>query len=341
MLTSSSLTLRGDEVDRLSLLAFKAEIVGDRMAILTSWNESLHFCEWPGISCGRRHQRVTVLDLRSSRLGGQLSPNIGNLSFLRTLNLENNSFNSSIPPEIGRLFRLQRLRLGNNSFRGDIPVSISRCSKLRYLDLGNNILGGKIHNEIGFLSNLQVLNLGKNRLSGEIPPSLGNLSSLQMLSLQQNNLHGANMFTGRVPNLARMSNLFRVEMDANNLGNNEEGDLDFLSSLVNCTNLKRLDISDNKFGGVLPESLSNLSTKLEVMRLGGNQMRGSIPVDIGNLNNLGILGFEANQLTGPIPSSISKLSKLYDLSLNHNELSGNNSWILKFSKRDRRYRPLS
>ncbi|XP_068315815.1 probable LRR receptor-like serine/threonine-protein kinase At3g47570 [Pyrus communis] len=414
MLTSSSLTLRGDEVDRLSLLAFKAEIVSDRMAILASWNESLHFCEWPGISCGRRHQRVTVLDLRSSRLGGQLSPNIGNLSFLRTLNLENNSFNSSIPPEIGRLFRLQRLRLGNNSFRGDIPVSISRCSNLRYLDLGDNILGGKIHNEIGFLSNLQVLNLGKNRLSGEIPPSLGNLSSLQMLSLQQNNLHGgipnslgqlsslknislgsnnlngtippsiynlssitvisvlenllhgtlpsglghtifpnleafyfhfnrfsgqipvsishasnlalfgvsANMFTGRVPNLARMSNLFRVEMDANNLGNNEEGDLDFLSSLVNCTNLKRLDISDNKFGGVLPESLSNLSTKLEVMRLGGNQIRGSIPVDIGNLNNLGILGFEASQLTGPIPSSISKLSKLYDLSLNHNELSG-------------------
>ncbi|CAN6710088.1 unnamed protein product [Malus baccata var. baccata] len=414
MVTSSSSTLGGDEVDRLSLLALKAEIVSDRMAILASWNESLHFCEWPGISCGRRHQRVTVLDLRSSRLEGQLSPNIGNLSFLRTLNLENNRFNNTIPPEIGRLFRLQQLRLGNNSFRGDIPVNISRCSKLRYLDLGDNILGGKIHIEIGFLSNLQVLNLGRNILNGEIPPSLGNLSSLQMLSLQQNTLHGgipnslgqlnslknlslgynnlsgtippsiynlssitiisvlenllhgtlppglghtifpnleafyfhfnrfsgqipvsisnasnlalfgisANMFTGRVPILARMSNLFRVEMDANKLGNNEEGDLDFLSSLVNCTNLERLDISDNNFGGVLPESLSNLSTRLEVMRLGGNQILRSIPEGIGNLINLEILGFEVNQLTGPIPSSISKLSKLYELSLNHNELSG-------------------
>ncbi|KAM1069589.1 hypothetical protein PS1_001418 [Malus domestica] len=414
MVTSSSSTLGGDEVDRLSLLAFKAEIVSDRMAILASWNESLHFCEWPGISCGRRHQRVTVLDLRSSRLGGQLSPNIGNLSFLRTLNLENNRFNSTIPPEIGRLFRLQQLRLGNNSFMGDIPVNISRCSKLRYLDLGNNTLGGKIHIEIGFLSNLQVLNLSRNNLNGEIPPSLGNLSSLQMLSLQQNNLEGgipnslgqlnslkilslgynnlsgtippsiynlssitfisvlenllhgtlppglghtifpnleafyfhfnrfsgqipvsisnasnlalfgisANMFTGRVPNLARMSNLFRVEMDANKLGNNEEGDLDFLSSLVNCTNLERLDISDNNFGGVLPESLSNLSTRLEVIRLGENQINGSIPEGIGNLINLEILGFEVNQLTGPIPSSISKLSKLYELSLNHNDLSG-------------------
>ncbi|XP_048446455.1 probable LRR receptor-like serine/threonine-protein kinase At3g47570 isoform X1 [Pyrus x bretschneideri] len=414
MLTSSSLTLRGDEVDRLSLLAFKAEIVSDRMDILASWNESLHFCEWPGISCGRRHQRVTVFDLRSSRLEGLLSPNIGNLSFLRTLNLENNSFNSNIPPEIGRLFRLQQLRLGNNSFSGDIPVNISRCSNLRYLDLGYNLLGGNIHNEIGFLSNLQVLNLRGNNLNGEIPPSLGNLSSLQMLSVRQNFLRGgipdslgqlnnlkylvlgsnilngtippsmynlssitvisvlenllhgtlppglghtvfpnlqafsfhfnrfsgqipvsisnasnlalfgisANIFTGRVPNLARMSNLFRVEMDANNLGNNEEGDLDFLSSLVNCTNLERLDISGNNFGGVLPESLSNLSTKLEVMRLGWNQIRGSIPVGIENLINLGILGFEVNQLRGPIPISICKLNKIFSLSLNHNELFG-------------------
>ncbi|XP_008392991.2 probable LRR receptor-like serine/threonine-protein kinase At3g47570 [Malus domestica] len=413
MVTSSS-TLGGDEVDRLSLLAFKAKIVSDDMAILASWNESLHFCEWPGISCGRRHQRVTVLDLRSSRLEGLLSPNIGNLSFLRTLNLENNTFRHTIPPEIGRLSRLQQLRLGNNSFRGDIPVNISRCSKLRYLDLGDNILGGKIHIEIGFLSNLQVLNLSRNNLNGEIPPSLGNLSSLQMLSLQQNNLQGGipnslgqlnslknlslgynnlndtippsiynlssitiisvlenrlhgtlppglghtvfpnleafyfhfngfsgqipvsisnasnlalfgistNMFTGRVPSLAGMSNLFRLELDANNLGNKEDGDLDFLSSLVNCTNLERLDISDNNFGGVLPESLSNLSTKLVAMTLGGNYLSGSIPVDIGNLINLGVLGIGGNRLKGPIPSSLSKLSKLYELSLNHNGLSG-------------------
>ncbi|BFG22823.1 hypothetical protein CerSpe_090970 [Prunus speciosa] len=414
LLTSASSRLVGHEVDRLSLLSFKAEIVSDTMGILSSWNESLHMCEWPGVFCGRRHQRVTVLDLQSSQLKGSLSPHIGNLSFLRTLRLQNNSFSGTIPQEIGRLFRLQMLQLGNNSFSGRIPFNISRCSNLKYLGLVGNNLSGKLPVEIGSLSKLQVLNLSRNNLNGEIPPSLGNLSSLDMLSVEQNSLHGdipnslgqlknltllalgsnylngtilpsiynlssikhisvvenqlngtlppglghsvfpnlqafyfhvnlfsgpipitisnasnlsifgisENMFTGRVPSLARMSNLFRVEMDDNILGNNEDGDLDFLYSLVNCTNLERLIISGNNFGGVLPESVSNLSTELTVMNLGGNRIRGIIPVGIGNLINLGILGFEANLLTGPIPSSICKLNQLYSLKLNHNKLSG-------------------
>ena len=95
--SASSSRLAGNEVDRLSLLAFKAEIVTDTLGILSSWNESLHFCHWPGITCGRRHQRVTVLDLQSSGLAGHLSPHIGNLSFLRILNLQNNSFSHTIP----------------------------------------------------------------------------------------------------------------------------------------------------------------------------------------------------------------------------------------------------
>ncbi|CAL9008183.1 unnamed protein product [Prunus brigantina] len=414
LLTSAFSRLVGHEVDRLSLLAFKAEIMSDSMGVLSSWNESLHLCEWPGIFCGRRHQRVTGLDLRSSRLQGRLSPHIGNLSFLRTLSLKNNLFNHTIPQEIGRLFRLQMLSFDNNSFSGAIPSSISRCSNLQYLSLFGNTLSGKIPIEIGSLSKLQVLNLGTNNLSGEIPSAFSNLSSLEMLDVQQNNLHGGipsslgqlkslkylalgannlygtipssiynlssiklisvlanrlhgtlppglghtifpnlesfsfhmnrfsgpipitisnasnlslfgisgNIFTGRVPSLARISNLFRVEMDSNSLGNNEDGDLDFLSSLVNCTNLERLDISGNNFGGLLPDSISNLSTKLTVLKLGTNQIHGSIPVGIGNLINLGVLDFKVNLLRGGIPNSICNLNKLYDLLLNHNELSG-------------------
>ncbi|CAL9008182.1 unnamed protein product [Prunus brigantina] len=415
LLTSASSRLAGHEVDRLSLLAFKAEITSDSMGILSSWNESLHLCEWPGVFCGRRHQRVTVLDLQSSQLKGTLSPHIGNLSFLRTLRLQNNSFSGTIPQEIGRLFRLQMLQLGNNSFSGHIPFNISRCSNLKYLGLAFNNLGGNIPIEIGSLSKLWLLDLDSNNLIGEIPPSFSNLSSLEILTVYQNNLHGGipnslgqlkiltflglgsnylngtippsiynlssielisvvenqlngtlppglghtvfpnlqafyfhvnsfsgpipitisnasnlsifgiseNMFTGRVPSLAaRMSNLFRVEMDDNILGNNEDGDLDFLYSLVNCTNLERLIISGNNFGGLLPESVSNLSTELTVMNMGGNRIRGRIPVGIGNLINLGILGFEANLLTGPIPSSICKLNRLFSLKLNHNKLSG-------------------
>ncbi|KAM5550985.1 putative LRR receptor-like serine/threonine-protein kinase [Rosa sericea] len=415
IITLASSNLRGNEVERLSLLAFKSEIVSDPLGILSSWNDSSNLCdEWRGITCGRRHPRVTVLDLQSSQLEGILSPHIGNLSFLRSLNLQNNSFTNTIPQEIGRLSRLQRLHLGDNSFEGDIPINISHCFKLQYLVLANNSLTGEIPIELGSLLKLQELTLRGNNLVGEIPSSFGNLSSLKILSMEENNLQGGlmnsrlgklkslrylalgtnlltgtippsiynlssiqyisvignqlqgtlpsglgytifpnlrtfhfqmnnfigpipftisnasqlsqfgismNYFSGKVPSLARVSNLVRLEMDDNNLGN-EDGDLNFLSSLVNCTSLELLDISGNNFQGVLPESISNLSRKLEVMSLGRNQLSGSIPIGIGNLLNVGVLSFEENLLTGNIPNSVCEISRLYNLFLSYNQLSG-------------------
>ncbi|RXH94625.1 hypothetical protein DVH24_024309 [Malus domestica] len=117
--------------------------------------------------------------------------------------------------------------------------------------------------------------------------------------------------------------LFTQFQSTNNLGNNEEGDLDFVSSLVNCTNLEGLSFGFNNFGGVLPESISNLSTKLREIGFQGNQIRGNIPIGVGNLINVERLAFSANLLAGTIPNSIGKLNKLYGLYLNSNELSGN------------------
>ncbi|XP_048446341.1 putative receptor-like protein kinase At3g47110 [Pyrus x bretschneideri] len=218
--STSSSGLPGNEVDRLSLLAFKAEIVNDTRGILSSWNESLDFCEWRGITCGRRHRRVTVMDLRSSALEGQLSPNIGNLSFLRTLRLENNSFGHTIPSEIGRLFRLQRIRLHNNSFNGAIPSNISRCSNLQYLLLYGNNLSGKLPTEIASLSKLRVLDLGSiNQLRGTLPPSLGHTI---FPNIKKFYCH-MNQFSGPTP-----------------------------VSVANASNLMRFVILDNKFTGKVP-----------------------------------------------------------------------------------------
>ncbi|RXH94619.1 hypothetical protein DVH24_024303 [Malus domestica] len=109
-----------------------------------------------------------------------------------------------------------------------------------------------------------------------------------------------------MPSLARLSNLYSFELQENNLGNNEEGDLDFISSLVNCTNLEGLSIGLNNFGGVLPETISNLSTKLTKISFQENQIRGNIPIGVGNLTNMERLGFFANLL------AIGKLNKLYE-----------------------------
>ncbi|KAF5800356.1 putative non-specific serine/threonine protein kinase [Helianthus annuus] len=179
--------LNGTNVDRLALLAIKSMIKGDPQGILTSWNHSsTDFCQWQGVTCSPRHQRVTDLNLSSGGLIGTLSPSVGNLSFLRVIQLFNNSFSSEIPPEIGRLFRLRQLRLAYNSFTGNIPATIMNCSNLQVLNLGNNNLVGKIPDAIGSLSMLSILALPSNILQGGIPPEIGRLFSLQELYLFNN-----------------------------------------------------------------------------------------------------------------------------------------------------------
>ncbi|XP_058219573.1 LRR receptor-like serine/threonine-protein kinase EFR [Rhododendron vialii] len=150
----------GNETDRLALLNFKAQITGDPFGTLKSWNESIHFCHWVGVTCGHRHPtRVTVLNLDGRELAGSISPHIGNMSFLKELWLCNNSFSHEIPPQLGRLKRLGEIQMGNNSFTGEIPTNISGCSNLIILSLPRNRLSGKIAVELGFLTKLQIIGL--------------------------------------------------------------------------------------------------------------------------------------------------------------------------------------
>jgi Leucine-rich repeat (LRR) protein len=154
---SATYGIVGNETDRHALLQFKAKIISDPFMVLSSWNDTTHFCQWHGVTCGRRHQRVTELRLGSQKLVGSISPSIGNLSFLRFLISQNNSFSHEIPPEIGRLHRLQVLELSNNSFGGRIPANVSGCSNLKYFSLYYNNLVGEIPVELGSLSKLQYL----------------------------------------------------------------------------------------------------------------------------------------------------------------------------------------
>ncbi|KAI9157849.1 hypothetical protein LWI28_029018 [Acer negundo] len=81
--TFTTRNLAHNQTDEVELRAFKSKITRDPQGVLDSWNDYSHFCEWEGITCGRMHRRVTVLNLTSKGLSGSLSPYIGNLSFLR------------------------------------------------------------------------------------------------------------------------------------------------------------------------------------------------------------------------------------------------------------------
>jgi hypothetical protein len=59
---------------------------------------------------------------------------------------------------------------------------------------------------------------------------------------------------GQVPtDLGNLLDLRWLGVGQNNLGSNNSKDLDFLTSLKNCTKLEFLDFSNNNFGGSLPQ----------------------------------------------------------------------------------------
>ncbi|CAL5363843.1 unnamed protein product [Camellia sinensis] len=276
--------MSSNETDRLSLLAIKAKIIDDPLHVLSSWNDSIHFCMWQGIKCEHRGQRVTVLDSQSRKLVGSISPHLGNLSFMRELQLQNNSFGNEIPLEIGHLTRLQILKLNNNSIGGRIPVNLSSCANLIEINFSYNGLVGEVTVDLGFLSKLATVIIHDNNLTGSLS-SLANLLSLKALSAAEN------LFDGSIPD-----------------------------SFGQLKNLQKLAIGINRLSGVIPPSLFNLSS-LTMFDVTGNQIQGSLPWDLGiTLPNIEFFNIGDNQFTGLIPASISNSSKLHYLIMVQNKL---------------------
>ncbi|KAK5795417.1 hypothetical protein PVK06_036683 [Gossypium arboreum] len=305
-LAKASPVLRGNDTDQQALLQFKAKITGDQLNIMDSWNSSIHFCQWIGVTCGRKHPRVTKLKLRILKLSGSLSPYIGNLSFLRELDLVGNSFYNQIPQEISGLRRLEALHLANNSISGEIPSNLSACSKLTLVDMRGNQLIGEIPASLGLLSNLKVLGFVQNSLRGSIPPSLGNLSSLEDLRLTYNALSGIIPESfGRLRNLS----VFAI------FGNAISGIVP--AALFNLSNIRAFDIGTNKIQGTLHSDLEINMPHVEFFSVGENQISGQIPISITNASNLNFLDFDNNMLDGNVPS-LQKLDNLFDLELGIN-----------------------
>ncbi|CAO2815097.1 unnamed protein product [Amaranthus hypochondriacus] len=298
---------QNNEIDLISLLKIKAKITHDPLNVLTSWNQTIHHCKWYGVTCSPPNQRVTILDLSSSKLSGNISPYLSNLTFLRELYLQNNTFSGMIPLEISHLHRLEILHLFNNSIQGEIPLNISSCYSLINLHLSSNNLVGPIPPTIGSLSNLQSLSLAKLNLIGNIPSSFGNLSSLSKLTLAYNNLNG--MIPKNLGNL----NLTKLLLGANRLSGLVP------RSIFNMSSLTLLALSQNDLEGTLPSNLGNTLPNLRMFYVSSNRFIGLIPLSISNSSNLEVLEMEENRFHGAVPS-LHKLVNLTDLILYNNSL---------------------
>jgi Leucine-rich repeat (LRR) protein len=94
-----------------------------------------------------------------------------------------------------------------------------------------------------------------------------------------------------------------------------------LASLENCTQLKMLDFSNNKFGGSLSNSIGNLSMLLNQLYFDGNQISEISLSKLENLVNLTTLNMAQNLFNGTIPSYFGKFQMMRGLGLDGNRLS--------------------
>ncbi|CAN1838558.1 Probable LRR receptor-like serine/threonine-protein kinase At3g47570 [Linum perenne] len=316
----SSGVLLSNETDRLALLEFRSKITGDPLGALSSWNDSVHFCEWYGVSCSKRHHgRVTALNLTSHGLYGTISPHVGNLSFLKELGLFNNSFIGEIPSEIARLHRLERLVLYNNSLDGEIPSNISGCSALTEFRVQYNELVGGLPWQLGLLNKLQYFNIRWNNLTGSIPLAFGNLSSLESFN------GGHNQLGGRVPDtLGQLHNLMRLYLNFNNLSG------EIPASIFNLTSLTDLSFGLNyQLHGSLPWNLGLTLPHLENFDVAFNQFTGSVPPSLSNASDLVLLQIDKNNFTGSMPS-MENSNKLSRFIISKNSLGSGKANDLSF-----------
>lgn len=205
-----------------------------------------------------------------------------------------------------------------NQLSGSIPASLGELQGLKYLWLDSNKLSGPIPAAISNCSALVHVSADGNSLAGVLPAGIPALPELQVISFSNNDL------SGTVPssvfcNFSRVSGS-KPSLRIVQLGFN--GFTDVGNVMSKCESvLTVLDLQGNQIKGILPVWLGNLSTLVK-LDLSGNSFSGSIPRGISNLVKLEELRLGNNSLSGNLPVEIKNCTALQILDLGDNQFSG-------------------
>ena len=303
------------------------------------WSPETTISAWEGVTVEGTPGRVVELSLPNKKLSGAVPLQLGNVFNLRRLVLSQNALMGEIPAELGDLSNLAVLELDQNQLTGTIPGVLGNLTNLNELELSSNRLSGGIPGDLRRLTRLTHLSLNGNDLRGEVPAWLARLANLDSLFLR------GNSFTGCIPeelqnfpvhDLDRLGIPFcgrgvLVEVYNATGGANWTNNTNWLSDRpigewygVNVDyqgHVTGLDLGGNQLTGTIPTQLGSLSN-LTGLHLWGNQLTGTIPTQLGSLSNLRGLSLGGNQLTGTIPIELGNLSNLTHLDLWGNQLTG-------------------
>jgi Leucine-rich repeat (LRR) protein len=170
------------------------------------------------------------------------------------------------------------LRLSNFGLRGMIPTSIYELPKLRRLALSWNPVELNFTG-IGAAKGLEVLQLSGTKVDS-VAGIEGASEILYEVHLAQAGLEGT-----------------------------------FPSELLQARTIRSLFMSDNRITGPIPTEISQLD--LDLLKLDGNELTGSIPSSLGTLSRISTLHLQNNKLMGLIPSELGNLANLQDLDLSN------------------------
>ncbi|KAL7103859.1 hypothetical protein ACP275_08G206000 [Erythranthe tilingii] len=334
-LATNSTTLA---TDQSALLALKSQITLDPYYILAkNWTNSSSVCNWIGVTCGSRHRRVAALNISDMSLSGTIPPQLGNLSFLVSLDLSYNLLGGVLPKQLSLLRRLKFVSLDVNDFGGEIPSWLGLLPKLEYLSLRNNSFAVFVPGSLSSsnVSNLQEVDFSFNSLQGNVPEDLGRLRNLRHLRIQYNYL------SGPIPlAIFNISTLKTVALTGNELSGGLPSDMcsnlplvrgiylsqnkltgEIPSNISRCSQLREISLSYNSFSGHIPREIGKLKF-LRFLYLGLNNLNGVIPQEIANLRNLVGFSIGINQISGAVPLNIFNMSSLQYLGLRNNKLTG-------------------
>eukprot|EP01018_Ginkgo_biloba_P036083 Gb_12751 [translate_table: standard] len=300
-------------------------------------------------------------------LNGPLPEDWGNCSNLQIVNLGQNLLTGQIPAGLVKCKSIFFLDLSSNHLRGGIPELPISC--MSYFNVSGNSLTGNVPTVItsecpkqplfptnqygeGVLdvsqaqvnpsfiyatlfycgtcasSSLAYLvseglpvfhDLSRNNFTGSIPPTLIGYQLMEEqpaygLLLNHNQLSG-NISSSLFASCQSLQS-FVLNLSANQISGEIPAQL-----FVNCKSLKQLEAAANQITGSIPSTLGNLESLL-YLDLSKNNLQGSIPTQFGQLMNLQYLALAENNITGEIPGVLGQLSSIVVLKLSSNGLTG-------------------
>jgi Leucine-rich repeat (LRR) protein len=294
--SSPTATIIPDSPERTALELIFSECSGGDWTSKGNWmDNTVPICFWDGIRCDQNNN-VSEISLQSNLLNGTFPSNVvfGNISSLTSLVLDGNSVH--FPFEgisqatnlktldltqtelasvegVGKSPSLENLYISSNNLKGTIPTEILALSSLKRLALAYNDLTGPITGSIAALVNLEFLSLHDNAFTGSIPSQLGQLTKLAFLLLESNDLSSS------IPTQLNLLGSLRFISLAGQRGNGGAGLSGSIPSFATLTNLKKMDLSNNKLNGTIPSDfLDSVSIQaFEHVSLAQNSLTGELP----------------------------------------------------------------